>query len=86
LDENELAVKRGRPALEQLRNALQTFSTAGYGKASELDTIALDRALSDSLDAARQLRMRSLLPFRNGSTADSTVAGLGSPSITGDRA
>ena len=77
---------RSRGALESLRNALQALSGAAYGRSSELDTIALDRALSDSADAVKQLRMRSLLPFGNGTSAESSVAGLGSPSISGDRA
>jgi hypothetical protein len=77
---------RARGALESLRSALHTLSVAAYGRASELDTIALDRALSDSVDAVKQLRLRSLVPFGNGASAEPAVAGLGSPSISGDRA
>jgi hypothetical protein len=80
------AALRARGALESLRSALTTLSVAAYGRASELDTMALDRALSDSVDAAKQLRLRSLVPFGNGAAADTPVTGLGSPSISGDRA
>ncbi|HWN84842.1 MAG TPA: hypothetical protein VNN99_06820 [Vicinamibacterales bacterium] len=77
---------RSRRALESLRSALQVLSVAAYGRSSEFDTIALDRAMSDSIDAVKQLRLRSLVPFGNGAAAEPTVAGLGSPSISGDRA
>lgn len=80
------ATLRSRGALESLRNALQALSVAAYGRTSELDTIALDRAMSESADAVKQLRLRSLLPFGNGAAAEPSVAGLGSPSISGDRA
>ena len=77
---------RSRGALESLRNALQALSVAAYGRTSDLDTIALDRAMSESADAVKQLRLRSLVPFGNGASAEPSVAGLGSPSISGDRA
>lgn len=80
------ATLRSRGALESLRAALQALSVAAYGRTSELDTIALDRALSESTDAVKQLRLRSLLPFGNGPATESSVAGLGSPSVSGDRA
>ena len=52
----------------------------------DLVTIALDRAMSDSIDAVKQLRLRSLVPFGNGGSAEPAVASLGSASISGDRA
>jgi hypothetical protein len=79
-------IGRVRASLEVLRNAMQIFNTAAYGKPGELDTIALDRALGESLDAIKQLRFRSLLPFTGTQSPDAAVAGLASPSITGDRA
>jgi hypothetical protein len=80
------ATLRSRGALESLRSALQALSVAAYSRTSELDTIALDRSLSETIDAVKQLRLRSLLPFGNGAAAEPSVAGLGSPSISGDRA
>jgi hypothetical protein len=65
-----------RALLEQLRGALQTFSVAGYGRSATLDTIALDAALADSSEAARQLRRRSLWPmsgFPGTRTAETVV-------------
>ena len=77
---------RSRAALESLRGALSALSVAAYGRPAELDTIALDRAMSESLDAVKQLRLRSLLPFGNGASNETAMASLGSPSISGDRA
>jgi len=79
-------VGRVRASLEVLRNAMQAFNTTAYGKPGELDTIALDRALGDSVDAIKQLRFRSLLPFNGSQPAEAAVGGLASPSISGDRA
>ena len=77
---------RVRAALETLRSAMQVFNTTAYGKPGELDTIALDRALGESVDAIKQLRLRSLLPFNGSQPAEAAVTGLASPSISGDRA
>ena len=77
---------RSRASLESLRGALSTLNVGAYGRAADLDTISLDRALSDSIDAVKQLRLRSLVPFGNGTSSESAVASLGSPSISGDRA
>jgi len=65
---------------------MQVFNAAAYGRPGELDTIALDRALGDSIDAIKQLRFRSLLPFNGTPQSEAAVAGLASPSISGDRA
>jgi hypothetical protein len=74
-----------RASLEALRTALDVFTAAAYGKPGDLETTALDRSLGDSIDAVKQMRMRSLLPFGQ-APSQTSVAGLGSPSITGDRA
>lgn len=74
-----------RAALERLGAALQTFTTAAYGRATELDTIALDRALGDGTEAIRQLRLRGLIPAGRTPAGKPPVTGL-SPSMSGDRA
>jgi hypothetical protein len=77
---------RTRGWLETLRSALHVFRSAAYGKPGELDTGALDRALRESTDAIRQLRLRSVVPFGGTARTAPDVASLGSPSISGDRA
>src|SRR4029450_698326 len=42
---------RARAMIEQLRESLQTFSAACYGRADQLDTTALDSALDDATRA-----------------------------------
>lgn len=51
-------------AAEQLRSALQMFGTAGYGRAPELDRLALDTALDSGMEAVKRLRLSSLWPGR----------------------
>jgi hypothetical protein len=76
---------RTRGWLDTLRHALQAFNAASYGKPGELDASALDRALGDSADVIRQMRIATMrAPGRT--RLDAGVAGLGAPSITGDRA
>jgi hypothetical protein len=82
-DETEVPI-RTRPALETLRNAMQVFNTAAYGKSAQLDTLALDRALDASVDAVKQLRPSARVAFAP--AAAPSVRGFGSPSVSGDRA
>ena len=86
LSEAPESLRRSRGALERLAASLQTFGSAAYGRADALDTIALDRALSESRDAIKQLRLRSLLPFGQGQTNGAPIPGLAAASMTGDRA
>jgi hypothetical protein len=51
-----------RELLTQLQSALATFTAAQYSRPSELDRTALDRALSDAVDAVRRLKMRNIWP------------------------
>jgi hypothetical protein len=76
---------RRRAWLDTLRHALQVFNAASYGKPGELDTSALDRALADSSDVIKQMRIATIRSPGRG-RLDAGVAGLGAPSITGDRA
>jgi hypothetical protein len=87
LTENRVALRRVRGALETFRGALHTFNVAAYGRDGEaFDGVALDRALADSADAARQLRRRSLLPFGAMPATPAAVPRLASASMTGNRA
>ena len=85
LSEAPESLRRSRGALERLAASLQTFGSAAYGRAEALDTIALDRALSESRDAIKQLRLRSLLPFGQSQTNGVAMPGLAAASMTGDR-
>jgi hypothetical protein len=84
LVDNRTVAPRLRASLETLRNAMHVFNAAAYGRPGELDTSALDRALGDSVDAIKQLRLRGR-PLIH-SSQPTRIAGLGSPSISGDRA
>jgi hypothetical protein len=70
-----------RAALEQLRGALETFSVAAYGRNGEPDGIALDGALRESIDAVRQLRLRSVWPMGGVFAFRSPEPGLGTASM-----
>lgn len=54
----------GRAALMRLGEALAALNAAAYGRQEPADRAALDAALSDGLDAARQLRGRARWPRR----------------------
>jgi hypothetical protein len=84
LAEDRSVPARTRTSLETLRNAMQLLNTAGYGRPGGFDTPALDRALDESIDAIKQLRLGSGLPLQT--RQPTRIAGLGSPSISGDRA
>jgi hypothetical protein len=60
---------RARAMIEQLRESLQTFSAACYGRADHLDTTALDSALDNGMRAIQRLRVTKRWPM-------STVAKL----------
>jgi hypothetical protein len=51
-------------ALDELQSVLTIFSEASYGRATEVDGGALDRALSEGLKVLRALRMQSSWPVR----------------------
>ena len=56
---------RTRAALQGLRPALETLSTAAYGRAdASLDRAELDSALSQGLDAVQRLRVGTIGPWR----------------------
>jgi hypothetical protein len=56
---------RTRQALQELRPALETFSTAAYGRIdAPLDRAELDTALSQGLDAVQRLRVGTIGPWR----------------------
>jgi hypothetical protein len=76
---------RARAALERIRGGLQTFGPAGYGRGGELDTIALDAALSEATDAVRELRWRSAWPAMGAGGTRPATAGLRTPSMSGER-
>jgi hypothetical protein len=84
LAEDRRMPARTRASLETLRGAMHVFNTAAYGRPGGLDTPALDRALGESAEAIRQLRVGSGMPLHT--TKPTRIAGLGSPSISGDRA
>jgi hypothetical protein len=60
---------RAQAILEPLRESLQTFSAACYGRADHLDTTALDSALDNGVRAIQRLRFTKRWPM-------STVAKL----------
>ncbi len=53
-----------RGALERLRDALATLNGAAYGRQAPTDRTDLDAALTQGLDAARELRGRARFPRR----------------------
>jgi hypothetical protein len=74
-----------RPALEALARALQTFTAAGYGRNEEIESTALAAALSESVDAIRQLRRRSRMPAAPWSAWRASAAPLGPSSMGPER-
>ena len=65
-------------AAAQVRDQAITAGTQAVAQ------IVVDRALSESMDAIKRLRVGSGLPMHT--TQPTRIAGLGSPSISGDRA
>jgi hypothetical protein len=59
-----------RVNLEQLSDALQVFSAATYGRATDADTSSLNSALDQAIEAIRRLRVRAMWPMR---TADAVA-------------
>jgi hypothetical protein len=56
---------RTRQALQELRPALETFSTVAYGRAeAPIDRAELDSALSQGLDAIQRLRIGAIGPWK----------------------
>ena len=84
LAERPTSLKRVRGALDGLRSALYTFSTAGYGRADTLDAGALDRAADETREALRALRWRRLVPLGAQPPRDAPLTSLATP--TTDRA
>jgi hypothetical protein len=70
------ASARQRRQLERLRDALRVFSTAGYGRTNEVDTIALNGALENGSDAMKELRFRSFWPMRIADSVARSFFGL----------
>jgi hypothetical protein len=58
----DTASSHARELLSGVRSALATFTAAQYSPQTEPDRGALDRALSDVLDAVRRLRTRQISP------------------------
>lgn len=54
--------RRARAAATRLESPLQVFSTAGYGRTTELDRLTLDTALDQGTEAVRTLRLASFWP------------------------
>jgi hypothetical protein len=67
-----------RSALERLRDSLHACDPAAYGREREIDTIRLDQALADGIDAIRLLRRQNGWPLaaaaRRRGGAPSTLA------------
>ena len=84
-DQSSGVSARARAALERIRGGLQTFGSAAYGRSGELDTIALDGALSEATEAVRELRWRSALPSIGAVGARPSTAALRTPSMSGER-
>lgn len=73
-----------RAALERLGTALRACTSAGYGREGEVDSVALDAAVSEAIDAVRYLRRRSRWPAAR-SSADGQPASAFAPSMSGER-
>ena len=76
---------RAQLALGRIRSGLQTLGSPVYGRSGELDTIALDAALSEATDAVRELRWRSAWPAIGAAGARPSTAALRTPSMSGER-
>jgi hypothetical protein len=59
----ETAARNGHHAAPQLSQALKVFTAARYARNGDMDGPALDAALADAADAAKRLRLTSLLRF-----------------------
>ena len=84
LSESTAFAPATRAALERISSALRAFGTAGYGRSDDVDTIALDAALSESSDAVKRLRWRSVWP-RAAANGRAQAQTLGAPSMSGER-
>jgi hypothetical protein len=88
--ERDLSRGRVRPssraALDAVRDAIQVFTSAGYGRAADLVAgHTLDDALAQSLSAIRQLRRRAIVPTAGWLPLRTPEASLSSASMTGER-
>jgi hypothetical protein len=68
---------RARAMLEELRDALRTFSVVCYGRDERLDTTALDSALDDGTRAIQRLRVTKRWPMSTAARLKKSAAGLG---------
>jgi hypothetical protein len=53
-----------RATLEQLGESLSAFNASAYGRVAEVDSIALNAALSEGTEAVRRLRSTTMWPAR----------------------
>jgi hypothetical protein len=67
---------RARVVIEQLRESLQTFSAACYGRGDHLDTTALDSSLDNGLRAIQRLRFMKRWPMSTAAKLSKSAAWL----------
>jgi len=67
---------RAHAIIEQLRESLQTFSAACYGRADHLDTTALDSSLDNSMRAIQRLRFMKRWPMTTAAKLSKSAAWL----------
>ena len=74
-----------RALIERLRAAMQVLAAAGYGRSPEIDAVALDNAVTETMDAMRQLRRRHVWPMGRSNGARATAARVRVPSLSEER-
>jgi len=80
LDGRSTGGARARGAMTQLGDALQAFGRAAYGRQNGdgsplVDSVELDRALENALEAVKRLRVGALWPMRMMTTVTRGVMG-----------
>jgi hypothetical protein len=67
---------RAQAMIEQLRESLQTFSAACYGRADHFDTTALDSALDSGMRAIQRVRFTKRWPMSTAAKLSKSAAWL----------
>jgi len=76
LENGRVTGAQNRVNLEQISDALQVFSAATYGRATDADSSSLNTALDDAIAAIRRLRVRTMWPMRTAEAVARSFTGF----------
>jgi hypothetical protein len=76
LENGRVTGAQNRVNLERISDALQVFSAATYGRATDADSSSLNSALDDAIAAIRRLRVRTMWPMRTAEAVARSFTGF----------